>query len=357
MDAETGSTPERGIGQTDTTARRLSWRRLLWLVPLGLLGNLTYALLATDRQAMHAALDLNGRWLVVALLLAAAPILLNATRVWRWGRLLQPGWTWPSALRVVLIAEVGAAVTPTAIGGAPLKVAALARSGHGSAGALTMAALGSIEDALFITTAVPLAAIGSGLLPQFLETLGQALGAAWSRPAAALVVGAVVLLVGLVCLYRWRSTDLGARVRTGGRAWLTRLRESAVLVRRRGLPVLLGNVLLAGLQWTARLSILTALAAGLGAPLEPLRTAVLQWLCFTCMTMMPTPGAVGGAEAAFVLVFGPELPAALLPLCLAGWRLVTFYGPNAGGLLVLLAMSGDRGRAPGGRGRLADLVA
>ncbi len=120
------------------------------------------------------------------------------------------------------------------------------------------------------------------------------------------------------------------------RRWFGELAAHLRLIRRRGAGTFAGNMMLAALQWSARLSIVTALAAGLGAPLEPVRAAVLQWLCFTCMTMMPTPGAAGGAEASFVLVFGRELPEPLLPLAVASWRLLTFYALNIAGLAALL---------------------
>ena len=80
------------------------------------------------------------------------------------------------------------------------------------------------------------------------------------------------------------------------------------------------------------------LAAGLGVPLEPLRAMVLQWLCVLVMMATPTPGAVGGAEAGFLLVFGREIPHAVVPVILAAWRFVGFYGLNllALGMLTMI---------------------
>lgn len=346
--------PDGMSGSEVVTAdhRSSRWRRLLWLLPLGLLGNVAYALLATDRAALFAALDLDARWLALAVLLAVIPLLVNSLRVWRWGRLLYPQLRWVEALRVVLIAEVGAAVTPTVIGGAPLKAAALARAGLGPSGGVALAALGGLEDACFVLVAIPLAALASGLLPQFIATLGPAFANLWSGPGAAVVALAVAVLIA-VAIYL--ATAAGAtRLRTQVRDSWRRFQGHLVLIRRQGRRVFLGNLALAAVQWSARLSILTALVCGLGAPLEPLRAAVLQWLCFTCMVLVPTPGAVGGAEAAFMLVFGRELPAAILPLAMAAWRLVTFYGLNTFGLIALLALRERRSqsRAAGGRSAL-----
>jgi glycosyltransferase 2 family protein len=326
-----------------TGSRPLPVRRLLWLIPLGFLGNLLYALIATDPEALRAALDLDARYLVLALILALSPILCNALRLWRWGRFLQPEFRYFTALRVVLIAEVGCAVTPTAIGGAPLKIAALSRSGFSPAAGVTLAAIGTLEDIVFISLAIPIAAMASGLLPHFVSTLGQMLAAVWPGHGLWLAAGlaAVLAVAGWSLLRARRAHPLRERVHGFWRQTVANLE----LIRRRGRGVFIGNLVIAALQWSARLSILTALVAGLGVTLEPVRTAVLQWLCFTCMVLSPTPGAIGGAEAAFVLVFGRELPAALVPLSLAAWRLVTFYGLNLIGLLVLV-LTGSRRRLP-----------
>lgn len=308
-------------------------RRLLWIIPLGIGGNLAYTLLATDRQALAAGLVIDAWWLLAALGLAVLPLGLNTLRVWRWARFLRPGFAFRDAARTVLLAEVGAAVTPSVVGGSPLKVAWLARCGLGPGGGMTVTALGSLEDVVVVSIGVPLLASATGMLPRFLESLERVAGS--TAPLRGLLLLALaVLAVTLVCRLLLRGPR-GLRRRATLRRWRRELRRDLVLIRRRGLATFLGNVVLAALQWSARLSIVAALAAGLGAPLAWLHAMVLQWICFLVMALTPTPGAVGGAEAAFLLVFGRELPGALTPLILASWRLVAFYGLNALALVLL----------------------
>lgn len=312
------------------------WRPLLWLIPAGLIGNLLYALAASNPEALRTSLELDLRWLSLAFLLAVLPLIFNAWRVWRWGGLLLPGFRRQAALRAVLCAELGAAMTPTATGGAPLKVVALARSGLGMSGGVTLAALGGLEDACFIIPAIILAAWHTGLLPRFVADLNETIVAIPSGASIlpALIVAAFVLAMSVLLLRHQRAAGLRHRIVR----WYGDVRCSVRIARDHGRGVFAGNVALAGLQWSARLSIFAALAAGLGTPLEPLRAAVLQWLCFTCMVLVPTPGAIGGAEASFVLVLGRELPAPILPLAMAAWRLVTFYGLNLASIGALILM-------------------
>jgi uncharacterized membrane protein YbhN (UPF0104 family) len=91
----------------------------------------------------------------------------------------------------------------------------------------------------------------------------------------------------------------------------------------------------------------TALVAFLGAPVDPVLFFLLQWVVFTAMMFIPTPGASGGAEAAFYLVYSALIPAGIIGLATAGWRFFTFYLQLGLGSLVfaLLNVEGSRRRS------------
>ncbi len=233
----------------------------------------------------------------------------------------------------MLLAEVGAAVTPSVIGGSPLKVAWLARCGLGPGGAVTLAALGSLEDVVVIAGFMPVLAMQTGLLPRFGGLMTRALDTVIPGPGF-LVVLLIAFVGALACRVLLRGRR-GLRRRVALRRWRRELGRDLRLIRRRGLVTFLGNLVLSAAQWGARFGLVAGLAAGLGAPLNWLHAMVLQWICFLIMTLTPTPGAVGGAEAGFLLVFGRDLPGELTPLILASWRLVGFYGLNALALILL----------------------
>lgn len=56
------------------------------------------------------------------------------------------------------------------------------------------------------------------------------------------------------------------------------------------------------------------------------------------MNAVPTPGAIGGAEALFALLYRPFLPAGSIALVMAGWRFFTFYLPAVFGATALSAI-------------------
>ncbi len=43
------------------------------------------------------------------------------------------------------------------------------------------------------------------------------------------------------------------------------------------------------------------------------------------MTMIPTPGAMGGAEVSFAIIYNGLIPASVLPVAVSAWRFITFY--------------------------------
>jgi glycosyltransferase 2 family protein len=82
-------------------------------------------------------------------------------------------------------------------------------------------------------------------------------------------------------------------------------------------------------HWIARYSVIAALALFLGVPFDPVLFWLLQWVVFTLMSFVPTPGATGGAEIAFTAVYAALLPAGSIGIATAAWRLFTFYVPVA----------------------------
>jgi len=67
------------------------------------------------------------------------------------------------------------------------------------------------------------------------------------------------------------------------------------------------------------------LILGFGLPVDFVLFPLLHWVVFSLSTVVVTPGGVGGAEVAFVTVFGDFVPAMTMPTLVAVWRFTTFY--------------------------------
>lgn len=309
-------------------------RRVLIFIPLGALASLVYSLARTDLSLMPSVIHLSPGHLLLAVGLALLPLTVATIRLWNWLRFIGSGLGLRQVIEVTVVGELGAAVSPTAVGSAPAKVAVLKSRGVNMGTAASLIGLGSLEDALFTVIALPVAVVftGNWRIPLWeqitLPRPSLGMGLAWAA-ALLLVVAALIVLQR-----RFHRFDLPGR----WRRFTGEVRTIAELVGRRGLKTLLMNILLAAVQWSARYSVIAALVAGLGMEVDPLRMAIIQWLCFTTMTFIPTPGAAGGAEASFLVFYSGLIPPETIALAMFAWRFLTFYFLNSLALVLYFAL-------------------
>lgn len=313
---------------------RSVFRVALVVIPLGVLGNLAFTFLATDRDILTSLGAFPKTWLLVALGLALLPWLTNSLRLLIWTRFLGYRLGFLEAFRMTLAVDLGASVSPTAVGGGFLKWGLLVDRGVSPGAAASLSALPTIEDGIFFAIALPTALLFTAAWE--VGAWGAVAGTAASRAAILAAGGALIFLAVLLLARLILRGVLGVRPRRWtlrGLAWIRRKLRSAwddardvfTLILVRGKARLALSLLLTAIQWGARYSVITALVAFLGAPVKPLLFWALQWIVFTLMTLMPTPGAAGGAEVTFALVYGGLLPVAIIGIATAGWRFLTFY--------------------------------
>ena len=126
---------------------------------------------------------------------------------------------------------------------------------------------------------------------------------------------------------RRRALRLAARVRRPARRTLVDVRAVARLVARRGKRRFAVSLSLTAVQWVARYSLATLVIVLLGGPLRPFLYWVLGWMTVAVSSAVPTPGAAGAAEATFYVLHAPFVPAEMLVVATAAWRLLIFYLP------------------------------
>lgn len=314
-------------------------RVALVVIPLGVLGNLAFTYFATDRDILRSLGQFPKTWLLVALGLALVPWITNTLRLLIWTRFLGFRVRFVEAFRMTLAVDLGASVSPTAVGGGFLKWGMLVDHGVAPGAAASVTALPIIEDAIFFAVALPLALILTAAWEAGawnVGTWGAVAGTAGSRLMILVAAGAVIFLVTLlltrlilkgvmgVRLQRWTLRGIAWARRRITAAWAD-ARDVFAVVLDRGKGWLALSLLLTAIQWGARYSVITALVAFLGVPVKPILFWALQWVVFTLMALMPTPGAAGGAEVTFALVYGTLLPVGVIGVATAGWRFLTFY--------------------------------
>ena len=337
------------------------FRLTLLLVPFGVLGNLVLSWATTDRSLLAALPQLPRGYLFLAIALGLVPWFTNALRLWIWTRFIGSGLSFREAFRIVLGGELGSSVLPTSTGGEIFRWGMMLQRGISPGAAASVVALGHVEDTIFFLIALPAAAVLSSAweLPVLRRLAGELEGNAVLALGVGLAalfllrLGARMVLMGrLGERPRQRGLRFAARLRRRFRKAWGDFRDVYRLVIERGKTRFLLALGLTAVQWICRYSVVSAIAAFLGADVDPVLFFLLQWVIFTVMLFIPTPGAAGGAEAAFYLVYSALLPGRIIGLATAGWRFLTFYLQLALGAVVFTALtvaaSRERRRGPPG---------
>jgi uncharacterized protein (TIRG00374 family) len=310
------------------------FRTALIIIPIGVVGNVVFSLLFTNRALLAALTSFDRAYLLLALGLGVIPWFTNSLRLLIWTRFLEHQISFFDAFRITLATDLGAAVSPAAVGGNFFKWGLLVQRGVSPGAAASVTTLTPLEDGVFFALAIPLALLytaswGNPVFASASERFGGS--------AAGFGLGAFAFLLILWALMVWvlrggvgtraqrRSRKLLTRLRRSARATWTDARQVFRLIGKRGKKRFALSLSLTGVQWIARYSIVTVLFAFLGVPVQPVLFFLLQWVVFTLASFLPTPGGAGGAEAAFFVLYSPFVPANAISLATAAWRFFTFY--------------------------------
>lgn len=298
-------------------------RRLLIILPISVVVSVAFAYFTTDAQDLHRLSLFSLRYLFLAAGLRLIPWITKSLRLLNWMSFRNHKFTFWDALRVTMMSELGAIVSPTSVGGEPVKVGMLYERGLALGEATSLTTVAAIEDITVYLFALPVALLlamrvdRSSLdqvdLPQLTDS--------WWILA---VIGAAILVIVIVALVVSTVPSLVSVRRRIKRFW-REFKRVYVLVIRKGKRRFAFNVLMALIHWCARYSVVAALALSLGFQVDWVRFFVLQWLVFAVMMLVPTPGATGGAEGAFLLLFSSVLPRQSLGTIMIGWRFIDFY--------------------------------
>lgn len=338
--SESGSatTSATAVERPSTGVRGLNrlFRTTLLLVPIGVLGNIIFTLVVTDRDLLASLHELPRAYLALALGLSLLPWFTNSLRLLIWTRFLGHPLAYRDAFQMTLAVDLGSAISPTALGGGFFKWGMLVQRGVSPGKAASLTTFPIIEDGVFFAMALPAAIYltASWNLPvfravadQFRQDAPVVLAIAAGIALCSWLAVRWILLGGLGRRTRQRGILFVARARRKLRDTWRDARDVFRLIVVRGKSRFALSLSLTAIQWIARYSVISALAAFLGSPVEPVLFWLLQWVVFTLMGFIPTPGAAGGAEAAFYLIYSPFLPEQVIGLATAGWRFFTFYLP------------------------------
>ena len=311
-------------------------RRLIIVIVAGVLAHIIFVVSTTEKDALKAIYNFKTVHIALILFLINVSWSLYATRILLWSSFLKEKISFPQAFRVVITSEIASAISPTSVGGAPVKAGLLLQKKFQPGNVAFILTYGVIEDIFFYISGVLLAFLFSaGLMMSAGEQL--LLKIELFAVEISVMIFFVTLMVFLYkkgifpsfeFLKRYIPDSVKAikeRAVSNFRHGLDDMKKNYALAASNGKRFMLASFILLLSQWMARFTILLILLQTFNVDVPSLQVYVSQWIVQVMMLFIPTPGASGGAEASFLLVFDPHVPDQLSYIMVSAWRLFTYY--------------------------------
>lgn len=310
--------------------------RLILFIGLGVGAHIIFVLFTTERSLLKYLSGISYLHLATIIGLLYLPWIFYALRVYMWSIFLKEKIKYLDLIRIVITADLASALSPTAVGGAPVKAALLLNRGFSSGNVGFLLTYGVIEDIIFYTLGIVLAAIFSSHLisgiftnlVDFIQTYS------WH-----LIIFTTILLGYTYLLKRNKIpsslrliTYVPTSIKTKIYNYKSKLSDGYIdmksnfkMALKHGKLRMLASFTMLLLQWMAKFSVLLVILDAFGVDFDVVQSYIRQWVVFVMMLFIPTPGASGGAEASFLLIFGKSIPSDLSFLIVSVWRLFTYY--------------------------------
>ncbi|MBK9257518.1 MAG: flippase-like domain-containing protein [Saprospiraceae bacterium] len=310
--------------------------RLMLFISFGIVCHITFVLYTTEKDILSQLGHIQWPYFFLILILMVLPWMGYAFRVMMWSKFLGENLPFKDSLKIVITADVASALSPTAVGGAPFKAGLLINRGFSTGKVGFILTLGVLEDIVFYTSGFVFATVYSvGLLNKLVSTGKNFIFDFQSFFIWILI--AVILYITLrktgVYPQSWRLINMlpfkykftYLKLIVKAKHSYGELKECFLYVLNAGKLRMLLSITVLFMQWFAKFSILLVILTALHIDFDTLQIYARQWMIWITMLLIPTPGASGGAEASFLLIFGKSIPSEIVNLIVSLWRFFTYY--------------------------------
>lgn len=297
--------------------------RLTLVISIGIIANLLIVYFFSGEFKMELLFEFQPIYLFLAFLFGILPMFFHGIEIKLWAHYFGLNLSMRRSMNISVSTILGSALTPTFLGGGPVKWAMLTRYGLKSGQAAAVTTFTGIQDAIFllmiITTSVFLSdRVGVNIFERLFNNFGQKV------PYILAIVAGVALLVFIGVRLLGRSYR-GRKILSKLRETYKDFKDAYKLIAKDGWLYFAAAILTTTLRWMSRFMVIFWLAKGLSLNTDYVELILANWLVYTGMTAVPTPGAAGGAEAMFYLIYKPLIPKPYMPVMIFAWRLFTEY--------------------------------
>jgi len=309
-------------------------KRVFLFLPLLVLVNVVFSFFTTDINSFYKLNSFSLYYFAISILLGIAPWLTHSLKIYIWCVYLKYRISYMESVRIAIGSDLGAAISPTAVGGSPVRAAMLIANGVKPADSVFMSLIATVEDTLFLVfsfLALLLALDRSETeLLQFLNL--KYINLSLLYYLAIIIPVVYVLYKTMFNKFIWIYKTV---------EWFKTLWQDILSAFKQvfmnGKKIFTISFILNMLQWLVRYFVIYTLLLSLGVEVSFFETMILGWFVYFAILFIPTPGAVLGAEAAFYLIFASLLSTDLIGLVTFGWRFLTFYLQLTLGIILFLS--------------------
>lgn len=309
-------------------------RRVFLFLPVLVLANIIFSFYTTDIKSFYQIKSFSFYYLGLSLLLGVMPWVTHSLNIKLWCNYLKYKIPYIETVRVAIGSDLGAAISPTAVGGSPIRAAMLISNGVKASDAVFMSLIATIEDTLYLTFSFFIVVF---LIDTSEYHLLKFLGVKYIN-LSVLYYLAIIIPVSIVVYktYLFRFIWIN-KVIKWFRDLIQDIHNAFKQVLKNGKSIFILSFILNVIQWLVRYIVIYTLLLSLGVRTSFAEILILGWFVYFVILFIPTPGAVLGAEAAFYLIFGSILSTNLMGLVTFGWRFLTFYMQLSIGVLLFLS--------------------
>ncbi len=298
------------------------YKKALWILPLIVILNTVYALKALNVDALWPLPEFDAAWMYLVLVTALSPWFFQAWRIQIWMRRLHHPVTLKNALSVAIGSDLGAAVSPTAVGGAPVRMALLMQKGLKGSQATFMAMESTVADLFFFGITIITAFLFHS---STLTLLKEALYPYVHNPYTLIPSGLYGLIALAVSTLLLLLLSAFKKLRFRLVKFLNNIIHTFLHLWRVQRRLFIWSFLLNAASWIMRYLLIFFLLRALYIPAQAETALSLAWLAWLFMLIVPTPGAAVGAEAVLHWLYSAVIQEPALSLLVIVWRITGYY--------------------------------
>jgi glycosyltransferase 2 family protein len=291
-----------------------------------------------DKNTVAVVREIRPEYILAALLIHIFSFVVWGMRVRVMSSALGHQINLLKASEIVVSGTFVAALTPSSIGGEPLRIHLLRQDKMPLGQATAVVVTERLLDTLLILLAVPFSLyLFRGMLSDSRLDLVLLLGVLLSAVSLVLMLGALLqpLRVKLVInnllkwmIERYNGKKIGNKLYSLSKSIdgiIDEFNEGVNLFFTDGRAGLFYGIIFTVLYWIVEFASLPVILMGLNQPPSVLICFAAQALLIIIIIVPLTPGSSGVAELAATSLFSVFMPASILGIAVLAWRAFTFY--------------------------------